>query len=150
MREKVIQEKGQQADKYYQELESHRAEFNKYKAEFKYYLKDTSTGETFTNLEAANDAEANRLLSNKDMLYVRSYPSVRQGYLSTEGRRLVYLQYGSSVAPLEVNKNKVFEGVIAVPKTAPAAGMVLGSFHDYQRSQMLYFLFVLSSIGALG
>ncbi|HEY9577459.1 MAG TPA: sensor histidine kinase, partial [Pseudobacillus sp.] len=53
VRQKVREEKEQAIDDYYRSLEEERPNFEDYKAFFKYYFKDTSTGKVYTNVNMA-------------------------------------------------------------------------------------------------
>ncbi|GAB6179966.1 sensor histidine kinase [Desulfotomaculum defluvii] len=145
---KVVREKEQKIDNYYRDLEKYRVQFANFKTGFVYYLKDTTTGNIYTNLTVSSEAEANRLINSKNMLFIRSYPTARYGYLSIE-RNYYYLEESDIIdSILGSKKEKVFEGKIAVPKAAPATSMVLANYRDYQEKQKLFIIYTLIALVA--
>lgn len=146
VRVKVIKEKEQKLDEYYRELEEYRAEFTNLKAGFKYYLRDTVTGEVFTNLTVSNGAEAEKTLNSQTMLFTRKYPTLKDGYLTTSDK---YIRFSNEEIVEPLKRTKVFEGTIAVPKLPPTANYVTGSYYDYQEKQRILIVYLLASAGAL-
>ncbi len=145
---KVIKEKEQKIDTYYRDLENYRNQYANLKTGFVYYLKDTTTGDIYTNIAAANEAEANKLINSKNMLFIRSFPTAKEGYLSREWT--YYKLENSDIVDTILGKNaKAFEGKIAVPKAIAATSLVLGNYQDYQEKQKLFIIYTLSALAAL-
>lgn len=142
---KIIKEKEEKIDEYYQEIEHQRAEFTRMTAVFKYYLKDTATGEVYTNLTATNATAVDKLLKDNNTLFLRSYSTPKYGYLTTEN-------------PLAMNREifagqtergaRTFTGEIAVPKSAPASSTIMAEYHDFQQKQRIYFVYTISCVMA--
>ncbi|AEG62040.1 HAMP domain-containing sensor histidine kinase [Desulforamulus ruminis] len=147
VREKIIKEKEQEIDEYFRNLESHRPEFTRLNTEFKYYLKDTATGEVFTNLTAVTDRNVDEWINSRNTLFIRSYPTAEQGYLST-GEQMNYWGYNETVDSFA--KNRMFEGKIAVAKATAGASSIIRSYNGYQEKQRIFFIYALSSVIALG
>ncbi|MFY0542588.1 histidine kinase dimerization/phospho-acceptor domain-containing protein [Brevibacillus sp. H7] len=142
VRAKIVKEKEQKIDDYYREMEFQRADFVKYKGVFLYYVKDTETGKVYTNVNTTQGDSKDQVINPKDMAFIRTYPSSAFGYLSTEGRSS-YLDH-----LLSARKAGIFEGQIAVPKSAVAAGAVLPDYYDFQHQQKVFYLYTVSGITA--
>ncbi|KMY52072.1 sensor histidine kinase [Peribacillus loiseleuriae] len=134
---KIRKEKEQQVDRYFQERElNYRNELNDYKEVFKYYLKDTSTGKVFTNVNMNEKDHLDEIFTNKSMWYVRTFPSGKYGYL----------QPGSNDSALEslsgipgIGANNRFEGKIGVSKSAPASNPVILDYKNYQTDKVYFY-----------
>lgn len=139
---KIVKEKEQQIDDYYHELNYLRAELVKYKAVFSYYFRDTDTLQVYTNVNKTQGDANGQAINPKDMAFIRTYPSPAYGYLTTEVRsaRIDHL--------ISVGKARIFEGQIAVPKSAIAAGAVLPNYADFQLRQTLFYAYTLSGAAA--
>lgn len=148
VRAKIVKEKEEKIDQYYRKLEDHRTQFANVRTGFIYYLKDNITGEVFTNLAAANESEANQLMSGKNTLFIRSYPSAQYGYLETTGRPYNF-GYNEELLGNPLVREKAFEGKIAVPNAAATTSMILSNYHDYQQKQRLFLIYTLSALLSL-
>lgn len=146
---KIVAEKEKRVDEYYRNLEKHRSYFASLKTGFIYYLKDTATGDIYTNISAGSETEVNQLFNSKNVLFLRSYPSAQQGYLP--GTNNHYRVEKSEIIDdiLANQREKVFEGKIAVPKTLPASSVLLADYRHYQEKQRIYIIYTLSALGAL-
>jgi signal transduction histidine kinase len=138
VRAKIVKEKEEKIDDYYQRIEEERTDFIKWKAAFVYYLKDITTGEVYTNWKGTE-----KQINPKNMLFVRSYPATGYGYISTE-RRYIPI-YSDDLEPLSRTKNaRRFEGKIAVPKSASVTNLVLSEHRNYQQKQKVFFIYIIS------
>lgn len=142
---KVIKEKEQQIDEYYKELETNRRDYNRLKTQFKYYLKDTDTNIIYTNL-AKTEKNLLSKSNTKDLLCSRSYPTNKHSYLPVNTN---FLGYDQLMQPLITDNVRLFEGTIAVPKSAPAAGVVMTNYRDFEQRQKLFFIHLSCALAAL-
>ncbi|MBB6217514.1 signal transduction histidine kinase [Anaerosolibacter carboniphilus] len=142
---KIVAEKEKKIDDYYRDLEKYRGEFAKLQMEFKYYLKDIENGKVYTNLNVTKAAEADQWMSSKNVLFVRSYPSLKYGYISSK-RNAGYVDNGDIV---DIGKERSFEGKIAVSKAVVPTGFVHSSYNEYQKRQNLFYVYIGSALMAL-
>ncbi|MFJ5624540.1 histidine kinase dimerization/phospho-acceptor domain-containing protein [Peribacillus loiseleuriae] len=134
---KIRQEKEQQIDRYFQELQhNYRNELNEYKDVFKYYLKDTSTGKVFTNVNINESDHLDTIFTSKSMSYVRTFPSSKFGYLKPGS-------YDSELESLSgipgIGADHRFEGKIAVSKSAPRSNPVILDYKNYQTDKVYFY-----------
>ncbi|MFJ7978168.1 sensor histidine kinase [Peribacillus sp. NPDC096379] len=135
---KIRKEKEQQVDRYFKERElNYRNVLNKYKDVFRYYLKDTSTGKVFTNVNMDGNDNINEIFTNKSMRYVRTFPSNKYDYL-TPGSYDSELELLTDIP--RIGADKQFEGKIAVSKSIPAANPVIQDYKDFQIDKAYFYL----------
>lgn len=142
---KVIKEKELKIDEYYHNMESMRPEFARAKGAFQYYLKDTTTGAVYSNLNTINGATSDKLLNSTNTMFTRTYPSAKYGYLSTEDRHNYFGEYEAErlfTSP----KAGVYEGKIAVLKSSAAVSSVLVDYDAYQQKRVLYYFYAISGL----
>ncbi|RFU67333.1 GHKL domain-containing protein [Peribacillus saganii] len=154
VREKVLKEKEQAIENYYNDQENNRAEFLRYKAAFKYYLKNTETEDVYTNLNISEDESMetvkDEVMTKSDMLFIRSYPSEGTDYLSTEGRNSFFDYENEFAMPSVKQDARLFEGVIAIPKwSVTSSASVLAGYHTYHNNQQVFFIYTLTGLAAL-
>ncbi|MBA9028001.1 HAMP domain-containing sensor histidine kinase [Peribacillus huizhouensis] len=131
---KIRKEKEQQIDRSFQELQdNYHNELNEYKDVFKYYLKDTSTGKVFTNVNMDEGDHLDTIFTNKSMWYVRTFPSGKYGYLKLGS-------YNSELEGITINRtNNRFEGKIGVSKSAPENNPVILDYKNYQIDKVYFY-----------
>lgn len=147
VRKKIVKEKEQTIDNYFKSLESNRTQFLKYNEMFQYYLEDTETGKVYTNVKVSNDESVEELFKEKDMHFIRSYPSDEYGYL--EQSDYLY-RFGP---PLELEalfhsqQEKSYTGHIAISKSLPASNRLMVELKNHKQNQILFsFIFLLSIV----
>ncbi|WCN37925.1 sensor histidine kinase [Aneurinibacillus uraniidurans] len=147
VRAKIVKEKEQRIDQYLQGIESYRSEFMNDKAIFTYYLKNTTTGEVYTNVDTSRGSVADdTAINNKNMLFIQSYPSEKYGGLSNREPSSL-LNYNDVVTPLlEKGEVSTFEGKIGVPNGGASTNPILANYHDFLQKQKVFFIYVISSI----
>jgi len=138
VRVKVVKEKEQKINHYYQEIEQQRRDFLKSKGMFLYVLKNSDTGKVYSNVSMAAGKSDAQLINAKDQAFIRTYPSPIYGYLSTEGRS------GSLDHLIPARKAATFEGQIAIPKSAIPA---LSDYQEFENRQSVFYIFTLTGIG---
>ena len=153
VRAKIVKEKEQLIDEYYQKMEAYRADLAKYKKLFLYYLKDTESGKVYTNADIAAGDSLEQLFNPKQMAFLRTYPSPGVGYLSTADYVGALDEKLAGHFPgnpeVWIRPAGVFEGKIAVPKSAVAASGALRDYYEYQQRQWVFYLYTGSGIVAL-
>lgn len=140
IRPKVVKEKEQRIDEYYREIENQRAEFINYQSVFLYQFKNTETGQLYTNLNSEEGINTNKGIHTKDMAFVRTFPSAKEGYLNTEGRTQNLDQW------ITGKQSGVFEGQIAIPKSAIAANTILPEYTDFQHRKMIFYSYTITAL----
>lgn len=146
VRAKIVKEKEAQVDEYFQEIEGYRSQYLRYKDSFKYYLKNTKTGQVITNLAGLEDKPVEGLLNKQNTNFIQYYPGKDNGYLTGE-EHYVYGGYNDVI--LEVYKGQTFEGVIGVPLTETANNIVTNWSQDYEQRQTGMLVFATTSLIAL-
>jgi signal transduction histidine kinase len=102
----IRKEKEQRIDEYYRQREMYRTLFNDLKSQFRYYLQNPSTGMVHTNLNVANEIDAQKTMYGGSQLYTTDYTIdiFNSPHYSLEGSYLIE----SSPLP--------YQGWISVPK----------------------------------
>lgn len=144
VREKIVKEKEEQVDAYFENREQYRSSFLQYQESFIYYLKDTQSGKVFTNLEVDKQQPIEEMVSEKEMAFVQYYPSRETGYFTGQYMNVEYNEIMS-----ELTKERMLEGVIAVPKAQPASSPIKRWAEEFQERQLRFNLFAGSSVLAI-
>jgi signal transduction histidine kinase len=144
----IIEEKEKHIDEYFQELESYRQEYEDYQEAFVYYLKNTETGQIYTNLSTMNTKSVEQSINNENMYYIQSYPTRENGYLVFNEGPLVNGSENLSNL-IQTSTNDRFEGKIGVSKNAPVTNMVMQNYHNYDNQRIFYLIYTLAGILAL-
>ena len=149
IRKKIIAEKEQRVDEYFQDLENNRVQLVKWKSSFLYYLRDIESGEVYTNVTLTSD-EINDVFNQKDLHFIRHYPSKKDGYLATQGSGETYFGYDKMILrPSQANASREFEGKIAVPQSIQGSSLILTDRQIYKQSRLLYAIYGFTGFLAL-
>lgn len=140
---KIVKEKEQQIEDYFNEIERQRPEFLEKKQTFKYYLQERDSGKIYTNLNISSNESVKDYMNDQDMLFIRSYPDSSSSYLTVQ---LPYIGYADLN---QLISSKEFEGYIAIPKSAPKTSYVLQNYENYQKARMVVIGFSIAGIIAL-
>ncbi len=144
--EKIIIEKEQRVDEYYKELEAYRQDYNAYNEAFAYYLKNTSTGEVFTNLPFEDPKIVESTFTSENMLYVINYPSDNQHYLGVREQPFIY---GYEDILTDVDTNALYEGKIGLRKGISNANAIMSSYHAYNNQKNVFWVHSICAVIAL-
>ncbi|MFT9849468.1 sensor histidine kinase [Aneurinibacillus sp. REN35] len=170
VRPKVVKEKEQKIEQHVREMERDRPEFVKEKSLFTYYLKDTTTGKIYTNLNLAQGESADKYINDNKMFLIRTYPSQKYDEILTEYE--AWIENGEKrVSPIKydevatathevqfengetvmspVRSEKKFEGKIALSKSIPSTNQFMMDYRDYRQKQLFLLVYGISSIPAL-
>lgn len=149
VRSKIVKEKEKKIDEYYRDLEKYRHDFTNLGYAYKYYLKDRTTGEVFTNLNLSKDESVSDFLNKKEMYYVQDYAVMQKNWLFTgySENLMPYNQVAEEI--LENQKDRDITGQIGLSKHASQNHSAIMNYKDYQKGQKLFFGYLLSSIAAL-
>ncbi|SMB87908.1 Signal transduction histidine kinase [Desulfonispora thiosulfatigenes DSM 11270] len=147
VRVKVIGEKEEKIDKYYQELDQRRAEFNSSKEGFTYYLTDTATGEVYTNLPQKEIKEVNNILSQENTIFVKNYVKTGENVLVAKADHR--FEYSDLINELKNPMNKRFSGKIAVMKASAENNSLVANYKNYQKTQYFAYLLLACALLAL-
>ena len=134
VKSKIIKEKEKKADEYYRQLENDSQLLMQLEKDFKYYLKDITTAEVYTNLDEEKSKKLFQSIKDKDLLFVRNYPGDRQEYISTQRFNVQNL--------IGEKKERTFEGKIAVFKSTHVVGNVLNRYNYYQHEQKAFYIYI--------
>jgi signal transduction histidine kinase len=148
IKKSIIEEKEKNIDEYFQELESYRQEYEDYQEAFVYYLKNTETGQIYTNLSTKTTKSVDQSINNETMYYIQSYPTRENGYLVFNEGPLVNGSENLSDL-LQTNTKDRFEGKIGVSKNAPVTNMIMQNYHNYDNQRIVYWIYTLAGILAL-
>lgn len=149
VRAKIVKEKEKKIDEFYRDLENYRREFTNLENAFKYYLKDNTTGDVITNLNLSKGESAADYLNKKDMYYVLDYEGLQKNYMFT-GYNENFLPFNEVAETiLENQKDRDMTGQIGLSKHASDKNIAIMNYKDYQKSQKLFFGYLLASIAAL-
>jgi signal transduction histidine kinase len=145
IKKSIIEEKEKNIDEYFQELESYRQEYEDYQEAFVYYLKNTETGQIYTNLSTKTTKSVDQSINNENMYYIQSYPTRENGYLVFNEGPLVNGSENLSDL-LQTNTKDRFEGKIGVSKNAPVTNMIMQNYHNYDNQRIVYWIYTLAGI----
>ncbi|MEC2075306.1 HAMP domain-containing sensor histidine kinase [Metabacillus fastidiosus] len=147
---KIIKEKEQRIDEYYKIKENYRTDFLRYKKAFTYYLKDTVTGQVYTNIGDVNAQSLKNTFNSKTMEFIQTYPTRTNDYLSTEITGSYYSdavsEYEDVITLLKANTTHLFEGKIAVPKSAIKESAIHANYYDFLYKKDIFLKFTISGL----
>lgn len=146
VRGKVIEEKKQKIDGFFENLKSNKSQFANLESVFTYSLKDVESGEVYTNIAPDSKAPAG-FLNQKDMLFAESLAEIEQHYLY-DGTFLEMFEYNEVVQQIYEKENKRFEGSIGLPKNAPENHYIMLNYRDYQERQVVFLSYIAAAFAA--
>ncbi|WP_100332569.1 sensor histidine kinase [Bacillus xiapuensis] len=147
VRKKIREEKEKAIDQQYADKEQEREQFNAYKDVFKYYLKNTSTGKEYTNVNLSSSS-LNEVFDDKNMLHIRKYNASNGLQIDAGGNYSAdtpgYAEaYYEDIDPADY---ETYEGRIAVVKHAPASNPIMRDYVKYKNAQRGFFIFIISGL----
>ncbi len=146
VRTKVVKEKEEQVDEYFESIEVYRQQYNQYKDSFQYYLKETETSKVYTNLIVTADKPVEELINEQNTLFIQYFPSRDTGYLTGEE----YSYYsGINDVIVDVYGPRSFEGVIGLASSNPANSMFKSFSSEYEQKQTRFLVFAITSLIAI-
>lgn len=153
VRKKIVAEKEQKIDEYFLELEKSRSKYENLKTEFKYFLRDTTTGEVYSNLSMMDQGESGGDINKQTMLTFRSYPTINGGNVFNNrgnyGIANTTFSYDVNRLKLLSAKERRFEGKIGVPIDSPSTSTVMANYLDFRQKKNLYIIYIVCSLIAL-
>ncbi|MHC0036324.1 histidine kinase dimerization/phospho-acceptor domain-containing protein [Pseudoneobacillus sp. C159] len=140
--QKVRKEKEASIENYLKELEVNRGEYQRYREAFVYYLKNTSTGDVFTNLPTKDSETVDQYINDQTSYFIQSYPTKNNGYLKLGEDMFIpgIIDYFRNHA------NDLFEGSIAVTKDAPKTNIIMLEYQSFAKERIIFWIY---SAGAL-
>jgi signal transduction histidine kinase len=141
--EKIIKQQEAKIDEYFNELENYRDQYEIYQKAFVYYLKNTATGEVYTNLSNGNGQSIN----NDTMVFVQNYPTKKDGYLEIRGE--LGGGYEDEIRYLTKNSNDLYEGKIGISKNTPDTNMIMLAYHSYDKERIVFWIYTIGAMLAL-
>lgn len=148
VRAKVIKEKEKSIDEFLLQLEEYRHEFLNLEQAYKYYIKDRNTDVVFTNLNLGKNDSVSDLMNNKEMYFVQDYTAL-QNMISYTGNIENFMPYNDVAEEILRKQNRNFTGQIGLSKQASDRHFAISNYKDYQKRQILFIGYLISSIGAL-
>ncbi|MFJ5761464.1 histidine kinase dimerization/phospho-acceptor domain-containing protein [Neobacillus sp. NPDC093182] len=149
IKKSIIQEKEENIEEYLKELEFHREDYENYQEVFVYYLKNTETGQVFTNLSTKSRKSVDQYINNENMYYIQSYPTKENRYLVFNEGPLLVIGSEDLVDLPRTNSNDRYEGKIGVSKDAPITNMIIQNYHNYDNQRIVFWIYTLAGILAL-
>ncbi|WP_338752202.1 sensor histidine kinase [Bacillus sp. FJAT-52991] len=155
VRKKIQAEKEKATDEFYVTHENERRQFDDYEEVFKYYLKNTSTGEIYTNVNLSGSS-LSEVFNDKDMLHVRKYNS--PNYLEIDDlsmytdKNLTYFVMDEATAEsgynieIQTTTGGTYEGRIGVTKHVRDSAPVITDYSYFKRSQRNFVIFVIGGL----
>ncbi|WHY02823.1 histidine kinase dimerization/phospho-acceptor domain-containing protein [Neobacillus sp. DY30] len=147
IKKSIMEEKIENIEAYFKELENYRQEYENYQETFAYYLKNTETGQIFSNLPTKNSEIVDQYIDEENMYYIASYPTKENGYLVFNQDPLVIGYHMVDLPPN--NSNDLYEGKIGVSKEAPLTNMIMQNYQNYDNQRIVYWIYTLAGILAL-
>ncbi len=148
VRAKVVKEKEKNIDEFFLKLEEYRHEFLNLEQAYKYYIKDRNTDAVFTNLNLGKNESVSNIMNNKEMYFVQDYTAL-QNIIAYTGHIENFMPYNEVAEEILRKQNRDFTGQIGLSKQAPDKHFAVSNYKDYQKRQMLFIGYLISSIGAL-
>lgn len=148
VRAKVIKEKEKSIDEFFLRLEEYRQDFLNLEQAYKYYLKDRNTDTVFTNLNLGKNESVSDFMNNKEMYYVQDYTAL-QNMMSYTGMIENFMPYNEVAEEILQKQSRDFTGQIGLSKQVYDKHFAISNYKDYQKRQMLFIGYLISSIGAL-
>jgi signal transduction histidine kinase len=148
IKEKIIKEKEQRIEEYYKGLESYRGDFAIYKNAFVYYLKNTTTGEIYTNLPKEDSESVDNYINDKSMHFIRSFPTGNQSYLDMREVPL-HIANEELINEITNHSNALYEGKIAISKKTPNSNFIMVNYHDYNIQRIVFWIYTIGAVIAL-
>jgi signal transduction histidine kinase len=131
---------------YFNELEDFRGTYESYEEALVYYIKNTRTGEVFTNIKGQPGTKVEDIINDKTMHYVKYYPSNNK-LLKLNSELLVWRNH--EVVDGINRYDDTYEGRIGVSKNAPLSHWIMLDYHSYDNERMAFWIYTLGSIIAL-
>jgi len=148
VRAKVVKEKEKSIDEFFLKLEEYRHEFLNLEQAYKYYIKDRNTDAVFTNLNLGKNDSVSDIMNNKEMYFVQDYTAL-QNVIAYTGNIENFMPYNEVAEEILRKQNYDFTGQIGLSKQAPDRNFAISNYKDYQKQQMLFIWYLISSIAAL-
>jgi signal transduction histidine kinase len=145
--EKIIKQQEAKIDEYFNELENYRDQYEIYQQAFVYYLKNTATGEVYTNLSTKNSKLVDQYINNETMYFVQNYPTKKDGYLEISG--VLGGGYEDEIRYLTKNSNDLYEGKIGISKNTPDTNMIMFADHSYDKERIVFWIYTIGAMMAL-
>ncbi|PAQ16420.1 sensor histidine kinase [Bacillaceae bacterium SAOS 7] len=159
VQKKIQTEKEKAIDEFYVTHQNEHRQFDNDKEVFKYYLKNISTGDVYTNVNLSGGSLSD-VFNDKDMFHIRKYDS--PNYLEFDDssmytdKNLVSFTMGEAgVAEpgynieIQTTAGGAYEGRIAVTKHVRDSAPVVTDYFYFKRSQRNFIIFVISGLLAL-
>lgn len=144
VREKIVKEKEQQIEYYFEEREKQRSDFLRYKKAFNYYYKDSVSGKVFTNTSISKNEDVKDYVNPNDTYFVTSYAIPNDLFIYN-------LPASSEIEDALIPKEGMdLEGQIWVDNSSLASSNFLTQeYEDYQQKHQLFWIYVFSSLASL-
>jgi signal transduction histidine kinase len=141
----IIKEKEENIDLYFQGLEDYREAYERYQEVFVYYLKNTKSGEVYTNLSLTNRKSVDQKINDENMYFIQDYPTKNHGHLAMNEEPLHIENEGLVDLP-RTNSNDLYVGKIGVSKDAPYKNMIMLDYHSYDNQRIVFWIYTLGGL----
>jgi signal transduction histidine kinase len=143
VKEKIIKEKEQKLEAYFQGVEGYREQFEELQSMFQYYLKDPKTNLVYTNLNIPGKKPSIDQISDESNIYVESV-TLHNGYM-------VDYEFPGSDEALAIfgDFDKQLVGKIGVANGEPGSNRLIDRNEQYKKKQLMIWIVIVISILAL-
>ncbi|HAM81761.1 histidine kinase dimerization/phospho-acceptor domain-containing protein [Ornithinibacillus bavariensis] len=143
VKNKIIKEKEEILDTYFEELENYRPQFEELQTMFQYYLKDPDNNLVYTNLDIPGKKPSVDQITNETSLYLESV-TLHNGFI-------INYEFPGSEDALEIfgDLDRQLEGKIGVPKLASGSHSLLDRNEQYKKEQLIIWIVISLSILSL-
>lgn len=148
IKKEIVAQKEKNIDEYFKMLESYRKDYESYQDAFVYYLKNTATGEIYSNLPSRDDNLVSQYINNDSMHFIQNYPTKKQAYLKINPEPLIH-GYENFVDLPQTDSIDLYEGIIGVSKDTPASNAVMAAYHSYDDQRLIFWIYTVTAIIAL-
>ncbi|MBB6455329.1 signal transduction histidine kinase [Salirhabdus euzebyi] len=136
LREKIMKDKLQEIEQFYDNLEKNQDEFVKFENIIKYKLRNTESGKLYTNVNENREGSLLEQVDEKKVVYAKEYPAPKNGLLNTTYDLSPALEFASGS----------FEGEIVVVGTVPEINTIFPNYGIFKTNQKTFFIHVISGI----
>jgi len=149
VKEIILKRKTEKIDAYYEELEHYRPEYEQYKNTFDYYLKNTKTGEVYTDLPIEDRPSAGEYFSEKNMRTVISFPTDYHSYLKPREHPVLSGGYEDVKNQLNADFDTLYEGRVGISKNIPDSNFIMREYNDFKFYRIVFWIYTIGSVIAL-
>ncbi|WP_394138642.1 sensor histidine kinase [Cytobacillus oceanisediminis] len=144
VRPKVIKEKEERLEGFFNEKERLKDEYNFYEKSFIFYFKDTATGDVYTNLNLSEGESPEDVMKKENMLFLTDYTMDKEYFV-----HFIMNGYEDISESLVESEAGYFDGKIGLAKNLPETNMYVQQNEDFKQKRAGLMIYAGSSAVAL-